>query len=145
MVVDPRNAHPTVNALQVLGRRAPGKSMATSAGRGDLGHIELRAGSGGNRHVSGVGIDPAHADHATDVFPDRQNRSPERPAAGEQVTQETQEGIRPEIIAVIAAAIAEYGGTGLRITAVRPINRQESNWARAGRLGLMQSPGNRRK
>ena len=46
---------------------------------------------------------------------------------------------------MIAAAIAEYGGTGLRITAVRPINRQESNWARAGRLGLMQSPGNRRK
>lgn len=65
--------------------------------------------------------------------------------AGEQVALETQEGIRPEIVAVIAAAIAEYGGTGLRITAVRPINRQESNWARAGRLGLMQSPGNRRK
>ena len=65
MVVDP--AETRTHLINATGAgheagRAPGQKHGNIRFRrgSDLGHIELRAGSGGNRHVSGVcGIDPA--------------------------------------------------------------------------------------
>lgn len=43
------------------------------------------------------------------------------------------DGVEPEVIAVIAAAIASMSGGSLKVRAVRPIERE--GWKQSGRLG----------
>ncbi len=43
------------------------------------------------------------------------------------------DGVDPEIIAVIAAAVASMGGGSLKVRAVRPLERE--GWKQSGRLG----------
>ena len=57
----------------------------------------------------------------------------QQPAAAEEVSEE---GISPEVVAVIAAAVASYGyGIG-QIHAIRPVER--NGWKNSGRSQLVQ-------
>lgn len=58
---------------------------------------------------------------------------PAQPAAVEEVSEE---GTSPEVVAVIAAAVASYGYGIEQIHAIRPIAR--NGWKDSGRSQLMQ-------
>ena len=71
-----------------------------------------------------------------ETHPARQAATPTAPAVVATAPAAAHEGISPEIIAVIAAAVATVTGKSHRIISIKPMS---SSWERAGRQSVLTS------